>query len=90
MRLSPKRGPERNSQSAACGLLDRVPGERVVVSLDGGRVRVRRKNGPRLEKEAQPIPYRLEGTDFRRQSLGIEQVTSSATTVATCSDVGRR
>ena len=34
-------------QSAACGLLDRVTGKRVVVSLDGGRVRVRRKKrGP--------------------------------------------
>ena len=51
-------------QSAACGLLDRVTGKRVVVSLDGGRVRVRRKKrGPQDEEGAQPIPYRLEGTE---------------------------
>ena len=51
-------------QSAACGLLDRVTGKRVVVSLDGGRVRVRRKKrGPKTKKGAQPIPYRLEGTE---------------------------
>ena len=38
-------------QSAACGLLDRVTGKRVVVSLDGGRVRVRRKKrGPKTKK----------------------------------------
>ena len=38
-------------QSAACGLLDRVAGKRVVVSLDGGRVRVRRKKrGPKTKK----------------------------------------
>ena len=38
-------------QSAACGLLDRVTGKRVVVSLDGGRVRVRRKKrGPKTQK----------------------------------------
>ena len=38
-------------QSAACGLLDRVTGKRVVVSLDGGRVRVRRKkSGPKTKK----------------------------------------
>ena len=37
-------------QSAACGLLDRVTGKRVVVSLDGGRVRVRRKKrGPKTK-----------------------------------------
>ena len=36
---------------AACGLLDRVTGKRVVVSLDGGRVRVRRKKrGPKTKK----------------------------------------
>ena len=35
-------------QSAACGLLDRVTGKRVVGSLDGGRARVRRKKrGPK-------------------------------------------
>ena len=40
-------------QSAACGLLDRVTGKRVVVSLDGGRVRVRRKKrGPRRRRGA--------------------------------------
>ena len=40
-------------QSAACGLLDRVTGKRVVVSLDGGRVRVRRKKrGPKTKKGA--------------------------------------
>ena len=50
-------------QSAACGLLDRVTGKRVVVSLDGGRVRVRRKAWPQDEEGAQPIPYRLEGTE---------------------------
>ena len=45
------RGPERPSMSAACGLLDRVTGKRVVVSLDGGRVRVRRKKrGPKTKK----------------------------------------
>ena len=38
-------------QSAACGLLDRATGKRVVVSLDGGRVRVRRKKrGPKTKK----------------------------------------
>ena len=38
-------------QSAACGLLDRVTGKRVVVSLDGGRVGVRRKKrGPKTKK----------------------------------------
>ena len=38
-------------QSAACGLLDRVTGKRVVVSLDGGRVRVRRKKrDPKTKK----------------------------------------
>ena len=38
-------------QCAACGLLDRVTGKRVVVSLDGGRVRVRRKKrGPKTKK----------------------------------------
>ena len=38
-------------QRAACGLLDRVTGKRVVVSLDGGRVRVRRKKrGPKTKK----------------------------------------
>ena len=38
-------------QSAACGLLDSVTGKRVVVSLDGGRVRVRRKKrGPKTKK----------------------------------------
>ena len=38
-------------RSAACGLLDRVTGKRVVVSLDGGRVRVRRKKrGPKTKK----------------------------------------
>ena len=38
-------------QSAACGLPDRVTGKRVVVSLDGGRVRVRRKKrGPKTKK----------------------------------------
>ena len=41
-------------QSAACGLLDRVTGKRVVA-----RVRVRL---PKTEG-AQPIPYRLEGTE---------------------------
>ena len=62
-------------QSAACGLLDRVTGKRVVVSLDGGRVRVRRKKrGPQDEEGAQPIPYRLEGN---RSS---SSCTSSATT----------
>ena len=51
-------------QSAACGLLDRVTGKRVVVSLDGGRVRVRRQEAwPQDEEGAQPIPYRLEGTE---------------------------
>ena len=29
------RGPERPTRGAACGLLDRVTGKRVVVSLDG-------------------------------------------------------
>ena len=38
-------------QRAAGGLLDRVTGKRVVVSLDGGRVRVRRKKrGPKTKK----------------------------------------
>ena len=45
------RGPRAAQQSAACGLLDRVTGKRVVVSLDGGRVRVRRKKrGPKTKK----------------------------------------
>ena len=48
-------------QSAACGLLDRVTGKRVVVSLDGGRVRVRRKMAPR--RKGRNRPYRLEGTE---------------------------
>ena len=49
-------------QSAACGLLDRVTGKRVVVSLDGGRVRVRRKKrGPKTKKGRNR--FRLEGTE---------------------------
>ena len=45
------RGPRAAQQSAACGLLDSVTGKRVVVSLDGGRVRVRRKKrGPKTKK----------------------------------------
>ena len=45
------RGARAAQQSAACGLLDRVTGKRVVVSLDGGRVRVRRKKrGPKTKK----------------------------------------
>ena len=46
------RGPARAAQqSATCGLLDRVTGKRVVVSLDGGRVGVRRKKrGPKTKK----------------------------------------
>ena len=40
-------------QSAACGLLDRVTGKRVVVSLDGGRVRVRARSvAPRRRRGA--------------------------------------
>jgi hypothetical protein len=38
-------------QSEACGALDSAAGRRVVVSLDGGRVRVRRKKrGPKTKK----------------------------------------
>ena len=38
-------------QSEACGFLDGATGKRVVVSLDGGRVRVRRKKrGPKTKK----------------------------------------
>jgi hypothetical protein len=38
-------------QSEACGALDSATGRRVVVSLDGGRVRVRRKKrGPKTKK----------------------------------------
>ena len=61
-------------QSAACGLLDRVTGKRVVVSLDGGRVRVRRKKrGPKTKKGAtDSIP-----TGRNRSS---SSCTSSATT----------
>ena len=41
----------RAAQQSICGLLDRVTGKRVVVSLDGGRVRVRRKKrGPKTKK----------------------------------------
>ena len=41
----------RAAQQSAAALLDRVTGKRVVVSLDGGRVRVRRKKrGPKTKK----------------------------------------
>ena len=61
-------------QSAACGLLDRVTGKRVVVSLDGGRVRVRRKKrGPKTKKGRNRFH-----TDWKEPKLLIR--TSSATT----------
>ena len=61
-------------QSAACGLLDRVTGKRVVVSLDGGRVRVRRKKrGPKTKKGRNRFH-----TDWKEPKLS--SCTSSATT----------
>ena len=53
-------------QSAACGLLDRVTGKRVIVSLDGGRVRVRRKKrGPNTKKGRNRFH-----TDWKEPKLG--------------------
>ena len=51
-------------QSAACGLLDRVTGKRVVVSTRRGpRPCEAQEAWPQDEEGAQPIPYRLEGTE---------------------------
>ena len=51
-------------QSAACGLLDRVTGKRVVVSLDGGRVRVRRKKrGPKKGTDNIRVEIHAKDTD---------------------------
>ena len=70
-------------QSAACGLLDRVTGKRVVVSLDGGRVRVRRKKrGPKTKKGRNRFH-----TDWKEPKLLILYVVGDDL-LATVSDVG--
>ena len=62
-RLSLLRGPELAAERGV-GLLDRVTGKQVVVSLDGGRVVSLRSFSPR-RRRGSPIPYRLEGTEAR-------------------------
>ena len=46
-------------QSAACGLLDRVTGKRVVVSLDGGRVKVQGQPREPADLHSWPLLYDL-------------------------------
>ena len=57
------RGPERLQQSAACGLLDRVTASGWSSPSTGAASAGARSVAPR-RKGAQPIPYRLEGTEL--------------------------